>query len=156
MNAACCVMRSVVSISLTEPRIAVQFNSSQLTASPSYLQASILLQHISPLLLSGHPVSAKLCQTIQTTPVVCSARGLFQTLPVAQGQIAMYTSTGMQLLSTLPLLRPPLRLAWQAQMERVIRITCWDAVHPYQCKADKTLLYRHVRLHTRTNSPRAA
>ena len=59
VNVACYVMRSMVSISLTEPCIAVQFNSSQLTTASSCLQASILLQHISPLLLSGHPVSAK-------------------------------------------------------------------------------------------------
>lgn len=72
--------------------------------------------------------------------MVCNARGPLQTLPVAQGQIAMYTSTGMQLLSTLPLLRPHLMLALQAQMERVIRTTCWDAVHPCQCKADRTCL----------------
>lgn len=62
LNVACYVMRCklVVSISITEPSISVQFSSSQLTASPSYLQASILPQHISPLLLSGHPVNAKL------------------------------------------------------------------------------------------------
>ena len=79
--------------------------------------------------------------------MVCNARGPFQTRPVAQGQTAMYTSTGMQMLSTLPLLRLHLVLAWQAQMERVIRTTCWDAVHPYRCKADRTVLHGHVRLH---------
>lgn len=149
-------MRSklVVSTTLTEPCISVQSSSSHLTAYPSYLQASILRQHISPLLLSGRPVSAKLSQTMRTTPMVCNARGSCQTLPVAQGQTAMYTNTGMQVLSTLPLLRPHLVLAWQAQTGRVIRTTCWDAVH--RCKADRTLLYRHVRLQTRINSSKAA
>ena len=83
--------------------------------------------------------------------MVCNARGPFQTLPVAQGQIAMYTSTGMQLLSTLPLLRPHLMLALQAQMERVIRTTCWDAVHPRQCKADRTFLCRNAHAATVQN-----
>jgi len=64
----------------------------------------------------------------------------------------MCTSTGTQLLLTLPLLRPHQMLALQAQMERVIRTTCWDAVHPYRCRADRTLLYRHVRLHTHAST----
>lgn len=72
--------------------------------------------------------------------MACNARRPFQTLPVAQGQTAMYTNTGMQMLSTLPSLRPHLMLALQAQAEHVIRTICWDAVRLYRCKADRKLL----------------
>ncbi|DBA80576.1 TPA: hypothetical protein ACH3X1_007837 [Trebouxia sp. C0004] len=89
---------------------------------------------------------------MQTIPMVCNARGPFQTLPVAQGQTAMYTNTGMQVLSTLPLPRPHLELAWQVQMERVIRTICWDAVHPYRCRGDRKLLPDYTHVYTQQQS----